>query len=41
MELFQTPYETFERHIRGQLGRMLGDGGFDSSRDIQAITVNR
>jgi spermidine dehydrogenase len=40
-ELFQTPYETFERNIRGQLGRMLGGGGFDPARDIQAITVNR
>ena len=40
-ELFQTPYDTFERNIRSQLGRMLGGGGFDPARDIQAITVNR
>jgi spermidine dehydrogenase len=40
-ELFQTPFETFERNIREQLGRILGPGGFDSARDIQAITVNR
>jgi spermidine dehydrogenase len=40
-ELLTTPFETFERGIRDQLGRMLGPGGFDPSRDIQAITVNR
>ena len=40
-ELLTTPFETFERNIRDQLGRMLGDGGFDSARDIAAITVNR
>jgi spermidine dehydrogenase len=40
-ELFVTPYETFERKIREQLGRMLTAGGFDGARDIQAITVNR
>ena len=41
MELYQTPYETFERNIRDQLGRMLGPQGFDPARDISAITVNR
>jgi spermidine dehydrogenase len=41
MELYQTPYETFERNIRDQLGRMLGPQGFDPARDIAAITVNR
>lgn len=40
-ELFTTPFETFERKIRDQLGRMLAAGGFDPARDIQAITVNR
>jgi spermidine dehydrogenase len=40
-ELLATPFETFERKIRDQLNRMLVGGGFDSSRDIQAITVNR
>lgn len=40
-ELMTTPFEVFERNIRDQLGRMLADGGFDSARDIQAITVNR
>jgi len=40
-ELLTTPFETFESKIREQLGRMLGAGGFDPARDIQAITVNR
>jgi spermidine dehydrogenase len=40
-ELFRTPFETFERNIREQLGRVLGAGGFDQARDIAAITVNR
>ncbi len=40
-ELINTKFETFERHIRDQLGRTLSDGGFDPARDSQAITVNR
>ncbi len=36
-----TSFETFERNIRDQLGRMLEGGGFDPARDIEAITVNR
>ena len=40
-ELLETSFETFERKIRDQLGRMLADGGFDPARDIGAITVNR
>jgi spermidine dehydrogenase len=40
-ELLNTPFETFERNIRDQLGRTLKDGGFDPARDITAITVNR
>ncbi len=39
--LFRTQFETFERNLRDQLGRMLSAGGFDPARDIQAITVNR
>jgi len=39
--LLATKFETFERNIREQLGRMLSAGGFDPARDIQAITVNR
>jgi spermidine dehydrogenase len=40
-ELLATPFETIERSIRDELGRMFGPGGFDSARDIEAITVNR
>ena len=40
-ELLRTPFSTFERNIRDQLGRMLGPTGFDSARDIEGITVNR
>ena len=40
-ELMGTPFSTFERNIREQLGLMLGSAGFDPARDIQAITVNR
>jgi spermidine dehydrogenase len=40
-KLYTTTFETFEHNIRDQLGRMLGPGGFDPARDIQAITVNR
>ena len=40
-ELEFTPFELFERKVRDQLARMLGDGGFDPARDIEAITVNR
>jgi spermidine dehydrogenase len=40
-ELLSTTFETFERNVRDQLGRMLSAGGFNPARDIQAITVNR
>jgi spermidine dehydrogenase len=40
-ELIGTPFSEFERNIREQLNRMLGPAGFDSARDIAAITVNR
>jgi spermidine dehydrogenase len=39
--LLQTPFSSFERNIRDQLGRMLGGAGFDPATDITAITVNR
>jgi len=39
--LLETTFETFERNVRDQLGRMLGPGGFDPAQDIAAITVNR
>jgi spermidine dehydrogenase len=40
-ELLATPFETFERNIRDQFARVLGSGGFDPAKDIEAITVNR
>jgi spermidine dehydrogenase len=40
-ELLATTFEQFEREIRSQLGRTLGEGGFDPARDIEAMTVNR
>ena len=40
-ELLATPFETFERNIRDQLGRVLGPGGLDPARDIAGIAVNR
>jgi spermidine dehydrogenase len=40
-KLLATTFEMFERNIREQLNRMLGGGGFDAARDIEAITVNR
>ena len=40
-DLLATSFETFERNIRDQLGRMLRGGGFDPARDIAGITVNR
>lgn len=40
-ELLATPFATFEREIRAQLGSMLRAGGFDPARDIIGITVNR
>jgi spermidine dehydrogenase len=39
--LLDTPFEEYERRITDQLDRMLSAGGFKSSRDIVAITVNR
>jgi spermidine dehydrogenase len=40
-QLVSTAFETFERHVRDELGRILSPGGFNPARDIQAITVNR
>jgi len=40
-ELLATSFEYFEYRIRDELGRALAGGGFDSARDITAITVNR
>ena len=41
MELLTTTFETIERGIRDQLGRVFGSGGFDPASDILGITVNR
>src|SRR4030095_14435431 len=40
-ELLTTTFDTFEHRVRAQLTRMLGAGGFDATRDVLAITVNR
>jgi spermidine dehydrogenase len=40
-DLYSASFEVYERNIREQLNRLLGPGGFDSARDIAAITVNR
>ncbi len=40
-ELLATPFTTFERELRMQLGAILGPAGFDPARDITGITVNR
>ena len=39
--LTEISFEDMEREIRDLLGRALKDGGFDSARDIEAITCNR
>ena len=41
IQLYSTTFETYERNIREQLGRVLGPGGFDPKGDILQITVNR
>lgn len=41
MKLLEMTFADFEKHVRDDLDRMLGPGGFDSRRDIAAITVNR
>ena len=40
-DILATSFETFERNIRDQLARTLGQAGFDAAADITAITVNR
>ena len=39
--LYDTSFDAFEFHVRDELSRMLGAGGFDADADIAAITVNR
>jgi spermidine dehydrogenase len=40
-QLLEMTFEDLEKKVTDQLDRMLGAGGFQSSRDIAAITVNR
>jgi spermidine dehydrogenase len=40
-KLLAMTFADFETRISDSLDRMLGSGGFDSARDIAAITVNR
>jgi spermidine dehydrogenase len=40
-QILGTPFEIYEREIRSQLQRMFGPAGFEASRDIAAITLNR
>ena len=40
-KLLATTFADYERAIRSDLTRMLGNGGFDAGRDILGITVNR
>jgi spermidine dehydrogenase len=40
-KLLEMTFDDFEKQVVDQLDRMLGSGGFQSSRDIAAITVNR
>lgn len=40
-ELMNIPFETYERHVRDLLQRVLGPGGFIAKRDITGIIVNR
>ncbi len=39
--LLETPFSTFEHHVRDQLDQALSGAGFDAERDITEITVNR
>jgi spermidine dehydrogenase len=40
-QLHAMTFDDFEEHVRDELTRMLGAGGFDARTDIRAITVNR
>ena len=40
-KLLETPFSTFEHHVRDQLDQALSGAGFDAEKDISAITVNR
>ncbi|HEY3939012.1 MAG TPA: FAD/NAD(P)-binding protein [Bryobacteraceae bacterium] len=40
-ELLSTPFRSYERQIREQFTALFGGAGFDSSRDIAGIILNR
>ncbi|NNF15606.1 MAG: NAD(P)-binding protein, partial [Gammaproteobacteria bacterium] len=40
-QLLETPYATYEHHVKEQLDMALAGAGFDVDQDIEAITVNR
>ena len=40
-ELISTPFREYERQIRQQMADMFGASGFDASRDIAGIILNR
>jgi spermidine dehydrogenase len=40
-QLLETPFSSYEYHVRDQLDQALSGGGFDAERDISGITVNR
>jgi spermidine dehydrogenase len=40
-QMLETPFSTYEHHVRDQLDQALSGAGFDADRDITAITVNR
>lgn len=40
-KLYTWSFADYERELRDQLQRLLGPGGFEQSKDILAITVNR
>jgi len=40
-EIYNTTFDTYERNIRDLLSRTVTAGGFDLTKDIVAITVNR
>jgi len=40
-EMFATSYRDYELQIRRQMVKLFGDAGFDPSRDIAGIVLNR
>ena len=40
-KVLATSFETYEKHVHQQLNQALSGAGFESQRDVSAITVNR